>query len=90
MKKYFNHAIIIECICFAYAIIQNFVYISQNLMFVAAFLIMACSLFLYWQCFTNTELSKQQKNIGLLFASIPILCILAFGIWMILFASTTY
>jgi O-antigen ligase len=91
MKKYFNHAIILECICIAYTIIHNnFIHISQQGMFAAAFLIMAISLYLFWQCFTNKDLSKQQKNIGLLFASIPILCILAFGIWMILFASTTH
>jgi heme O synthase-like polyprenyltransferase len=90
MKKYFNHAIILECICITYTIIHNCIHISQQGMFAAAFLIMAISLYLFWQCFTNKSLSKQQKYIGLFFASIPLLCIIGFGILMMVYTKIAH
>ncbi len=85
MKKYFNQIILLECICIVYTIIHNYYYTSQYGMFAAVFLIMACSLFLFWHCFANKVISKTQKLIGLFFASIPLLSIIGFGIWMLLF-----
>jgi hypothetical protein len=80
MKSYFKQAIILELLCIAYTIIHNYYFISQMLMFISAGLIIMSVLYLYWQCFTNKDLTKQQKTIGLIVASIPTLFIMG---WLV-------
>jgi heme O synthase-like polyprenyltransferase len=80
MKKYFNTAIILELASIAYTIIHNYYFISGQLMLVAAGLMSMSILYIYWQCFTNKELTKQQKTIGLIVASIPTLVVIG---WLV-------
>jgi heme O synthase-like polyprenyltransferase len=87
MKKYFNIAIATQIICVLYTIIHNFIYLSQYVMFAVFGLGMLVSLFLYWQCFTNKELTKNQKWVGLFLASIPIICILIFIVVLLIYAN---
>jgi hypothetical protein len=83
MKKYFNAAIILELVCITYTIIHNYYFISGQLMLAAAGLMSISILYIYWQCFTNKELTKQQKTIGLIVASIPTLVIIG---WLVFVA----
>jgi hypothetical protein len=83
MKKYFSYAIIVELICIAYTIIHNYLYLSQYIMFGAAILMVAASIFLYWQCFSDKTLTKQQKTIGLIVASIPVVVVIS---WLVFIA----
>jgi heme O synthase-like polyprenyltransferase len=80
MKKYFNQAVIIVIVCIAYTIIHNYYFISGSLMLIAAGLIIMSVLYLYWQCFTNKDITKQQKAIGLIVASIPTLVVIG---WLV-------
>jgi heme O synthase-like polyprenyltransferase len=83
MKSYFKQAIILELVCIAYTIIHNYYFISGSLMLIAAGLTIMSVLYLYWQCFTNKDLTKQQKTIGLIVASIPTLVVLG---WLVFVA----
>jgi heme O synthase-like polyprenyltransferase len=90
MKKYFNIALSTQIICVIYTIIHNYHHISQHLMFVVFGVGMVVSLYLYWQCFTNKELTKNQKRLGFILASIPLLGIIGFGVMMILFMNISH
>jgi heme O synthase-like polyprenyltransferase len=80
MKSYFKQVIILELVCIAYTLIHNYYFISGSLMLIAAGLIIMSVLYLYWQCFTNKDLTKQQKTIGLIVASIPTLVVIG---WLV-------
>ncbi len=90
MKKYFNTTIIIEITCLLYGFIHNYYFMSQPIMFLAGILVTICSLYLFWQCFTNKELGNQKKYFGLITASIPIIIILGYILFAVLFASSTH
>jgi hypothetical protein len=83
MKKYFNWAIAIEFLCFAYILIHNYVYVNGQLVLVATGLLVLSILFVIWQYFTNKNLSKLQKRIGVIAAGIPVLGLLG---WLIFVA----
>jgi hypothetical protein len=90
MKKYFNTAIIIEIIALLYGFIHNYFFMNQIVMFIAAFLAIVCSIYLFWQCFTNKELTKSQKYIGIIVAAIPFLIIIGAIIFVFLLASNAH
>jgi hypothetical protein len=83
MKKYFNSVLIVEIICIAYTIIHDYYFISLSLMLLAAALMFIASIYLYWQCFTNKKLTKKQKISGLIVASIPVIVVIG---WLIFIA----
>jgi hypothetical protein len=79
MRKYLIPAIAIELLCILYLYVHFFLYyMSPARASVAIFLIFASSLILYWICFKDKTLSKQEKLAGLITASLPYLLIIAF------------
>jgi heme O synthase-like polyprenyltransferase len=90
LKKYFNTALVIEMASLLYGFIHNYYFMSQFVMFIAAILSVVCSIYLFWQCFTNKELKKSKKYIGLFIASIPFLIIIGAIIFVFLLASNSH
>jgi hypothetical protein len=86
MKRFYKSALFLQLSCLIYAIVHNYYFMSQYVMFVAGILSLALSVFIFWQCFTNTEIKRGEKYIGLAIAVMPFLCILGIVFVFILFS----
>jgi hypothetical protein len=90
MEKYFKHIIAVEILCLFYGFVHNYLYMSQYVMFIAAALAMTCSIILLWICIKSQLISKKQKRIGLIVASIPLIIILVSLIFVFILATNMH
>jgi hypothetical protein len=76
MKKYLNSAIVLQVLSIIYTIVHNYYFMSQYVMMLAALMMIVIGFYLYWQCYSNSEIKFSKKVLMFLLASVPFIGII--------------